>query len=126
MQTKAFSCVRAARVRNVVAMCVFVASTAPVAADDYPSRPIRLVVGFTAGGPTDIPARFLADRLSTSLGKPVVVENKPGAGAMLAATDVLSHERDGYDLLLCTYFDAVNTLLYRNVKYRLADILGIS
>jgi hypothetical protein len=59
-------------------------------------------------------------------GKPVVVENKPGAGAMLAATDVLSHARDGYDLLLCTYFDAVNTLLYKSAKYRLSDILGIS
>src|SRR6478609_11879149 len=105
------------------------ALAAPVgsaAADDYPSRPIRLVVGFTAGGPTDIPARFLADRLSISLGKPVVVENKPGAGAMLAATDVLSHARDGYDLLLCTYFDAVNTLLYKSAKYSLSDILGIS
>jgi tripartite-type tricarboxylate transporter receptor subunit TctC len=56
----------------------------------------------------------------------VVVENKPGAGAMLAALDVLSRPRDGYDLLLCTYFDAVNTLLYRNVKYKLSDIVGIS
>src|ERR1700694_1249617 len=96
MQTKAFSCVRAARVRNVVAMCVFVASTAPVAAQDYPSRPIRIVVGFTAGGPTDIPARFIADRLSASLGRPVIVENKPGAGATLAANEVMSRPRDGH------------------------------
>lgn len=87
---------------------------------------MRLEVGFTAGGPADIPARFIAERLSTSLGKPVVVENKPGAGALLAAMDVLSRPRDGYDLLLCTYFDAVNTLLYRNVKYRLSDIAGIA
>src|ERR1700716_4365258 len=98
------------RARCVLAAGALASSVACGAADDYPSRPIRLVVGFTAGGPTDIPARFLADRLSTSLGRPVVVENKPGAGAMLAATDVLSHARDGYDLLLCTYFDAVNTL----------------
>jgi tripartite-type tricarboxylate transporter receptor subunit TctC len=84
------------------------------------------LVGFTAGGPTDVPARFLADRLSGLLGKPVVVENKPGAGAMLAANEMLSQPRNGYNLLLCTYFDAVNTLLYRSVKYKLSDILGIS
>jgi tripartite-type tricarboxylate transporter receptor subunit TctC len=112
--------------RNLLAVCALIGWGAPVAADDYPSRPIRLVLGFTAGGPTDIPARFLADRLSASLGKPVVVENKPGAGALLAAMDVLSRSREGYDLLLCTYFDAVNTLLYRNAKYKLSDIVGIS
>jgi tripartite-type tricarboxylate transporter receptor subunit TctC len=117
---------RSARVRNVLAACALIGWGAPVAADDYPSRPIRLVLGFTAGGPTDIPARFLADRLSASLGKPVVVENKPGAGALLATMDVLSRPREGYDLLLCTYFDAVNTLLYRNAKYKLSDIVGIS
>src|SRR5437588_472736 len=112
--------------RLVLAICAFLALGAPTIADDYPSRPVRLVLGFTAGGPTDIPARFLAERLTVSLGKPVVVENKPGAGAMLAALDVLSRPRDGHDLLLCTYFDAVNTLLYRNVKYKLSDIAGIT
>ena len=112
--------------RQAFAACALLSLAFPVAADDYPSRPIRLVLGFTAGGPTDIPARLLAERLTASLGRPVVVENKPGAGAMLATLDVLSRPRDGHDLLLCTYFDAVNTLLYRNVKYRLSDIVGIS
>jgi tripartite-type tricarboxylate transporter receptor subunit TctC len=116
----------AARTRHALAFCTVLASAAPAAAGDYPSRPIRLVLGFTAGGPTDIPARFIAERLTGSLGKPVLVENKPGAGALLAAMDVLSRPRDGYDLLLCTYFDAVNTLLYRSVKYKLSDIAGIS
>ena len=110
----------------MTALCALMGSGASVAADDYPSRPLRLVLGFTAGGPTDIPARFLAERLSASLGKPVMVESKPGAGALLAALDVLSRPRDGHDLLLCTYFDAVNTLLYRNPKYKLSDIVGIS
>jgi tripartite-type tricarboxylate transporter receptor subunit TctC len=117
---------RAARLRRALATCALIALASPVAADDYPARPIRLVVGFTAGGPTDIPARFLAERLSTSLGRAVMVENKPGAGALLAAMDVLSRPRDGHDLLLCTYFDAVNTLIYRNPKYKLSDIVGIS
>ena len=55
--------------------------TAVATAQEYPTRPVRLVVGFTAGGPTDVPARFIADKLSAALGKPVVVENKPGAYA---------------------------------------------
>jgi tripartite-type tricarboxylate transporter receptor subunit TctC len=118
--------VSAARTWRAVTVCAAAALAGAAAADDYPARPIRVVVGFTAGGPTDIPARFLAERLSASLGRPVMVENKPGAGALLAALDVLSRPRDGHDLLLCTYFDAVNTLVYRNPKYKLSDIVGIS
>ncbi len=76
------------------------------AADSYPNRPIRLEVGFGAGGPTDIPARFIADRLGAALGQPVVVENKPAAGGIVATRDVLAQPRDGYTLLLCTHFDA--------------------
>jgi tripartite-type tricarboxylate transporter receptor subunit TctC len=111
---------------SLLAACALAGSAASVAADDYPSRPIRLVVGFTAGGPTDIPARFLADRLSASLGRQVVVENKPGAGASIAANDVMSRPREGYDLLLCTYFDSVNTLMYKSLHYKLPDLVGIS
>ncbi len=89
-------------------------------------RPIRILVGFTAGGPTDIPARFIAERLGAALGQPVIVENRPGAASTLAANEVMSRPRDGYDLLACTYFDAVNTLLYKNLRYKLADLLGIT
>ena len=96
------------------------------AADTYPSRPIRLVVGFGAGGPTDIPARFIADRLGAALGQPVVVENKPAAGGIVATRDVLAQPRDGYTLLLCTHFDATNIAVYRNAGYRLGDIAPIS
>jgi tripartite-type tricarboxylate transporter receptor subunit TctC len=126
MQQRAHRQARSTRMRVVLAICAVLGFPVLAAADDYPSRPIRLLVGFTAGGPTDVPARFLADRLSGLLGKPVVVENKPGAGAMLAANEMLSQPKNGYNLLLCTYFDAVNTLLYRSVKYKLSDILGIS
>jgi tripartite-type tricarboxylate transporter receptor subunit TctC len=113
-------------VRIAFAVGAMVAATAPAAADDFPSRTIRMVVGFPAGGPTDIPARYLADRLATALGKAVVVENKPGAAAQIAANDVLSRPANGYDLLVCTYFDAVNTQLYRSVKYKLSDLIGIT
>jgi len=96
------------------------------AAETYPVRPIRLLVGFLAGGPTDIPARFIAERLQSRLGQPVVVENKPGAGGMIALNDILAQPRDGYTLQLCTYFDALNTLLYKHVSYRLSDIAPVT
>jgi len=96
------------------------------AADSYPSRPIRLVVGFGAGGPTDIPARYVADKLGAALGQPVIVENKPAAGGIVATRDVLAQPRDGYTLLLCTHFDATNTAVYRNAGYQLADIAPVS
>jgi tripartite-type tricarboxylate transporter receptor subunit TctC len=105
-------------------MAIVAASVA--SAEDYPARPIRIVVGFTAGGPLDVPVRFIAERLSKSIAKSVVVENKPGAGSMLATLDVLSQPRDGYNLLACTYFDPVNTLLYKKARYKVADLQPIS
>jgi tripartite-type tricarboxylate transporter receptor subunit TctC len=96
------------------------------AADNYPTRPIRLIVGFGAGGPTDVPARYIADKLGAALGQPVVVENKPAAGGIVATRDVLAQPRDGYTLLLCTHFDATNTVVYRNAGYALGDIAPIT
>ena len=96
------------------------------AQDPYPARTIRLVVGFGAGGPTDIPARFIADRLSKILGKRVIVENKPGAGGQIATNDVLAQPRDGYNLLLCTHFESINTALYKKVAFKLSDIAPIT
>ncbi len=106
-----------------IALC---AGVAGLAAETYPARPIRLVVGFLAGGPTDIPARFIAERLSAKLNQTVVVENRPGAGGMIALNEILAQPRDGYSLQLCTYFDAINTLLYKNVSYKLSDIAPVT
>jgi len=92
----------------------------------YPEKPIRLVVGFSAGGPTDLPARFIADRLGATLGQRVVVENRPGAAGQIATQDVLSKPRDGYNLLLCTHFEAINAAVYKSVPYTLADIAPIT
>ncbi len=84
------------------------------------------MVGFAAGGPTDIPARYVADKLSDLLGQRVVVENKPGAAGMLATRDVLAQPRDGHTLLLCTHFESINTAVYRNPGFALADLAPIS
>src|SRR5215470_12110328 len=96
------------------------------AQEPYPTRPIRLVVGFGAGGPTDIPARVVADKLGEALGQRVVVENKPAAAGMIATRDVLTQPRDGYTLLLCTHFEAINTAVYKNVQFKLSDLAPIS
>jgi tripartite-type tricarboxylate transporter receptor subunit TctC len=95
-------------------------------AQDYPNRPVRLVVGFSAGGPTDIPARYLADKLGDALGQRVLVENKPAAAGMLATRDVLAQPRDGYTLLLCTHFESINNVVYRNPQFKLSDLAPIS
>src|SRR5262249_25612896 len=94
----------------------------PALAADYPTKPIRLVVGFGAGGPTDIPARFIADKLGDKLGQRVVIENKPAAAGMIATRDVLAQPRDGYTLLLCTHFESINTAVYKNTGFKLSDI----
>ena len=70
------------------------------AGDEYPERPVRIVVGFAPGGSSDTAARLVAERLARKLGQPVIVENKPGAGGMLATTQVLRDPADGYSLLL--------------------------
>ncbi len=103
-----------------------VALLVPAQAQSYPDRPIRLIVGFPAGGPTDGPARVLAEKLRVSLGQPIVVENKPGAGGKIAVDYILGQPRDGYTLLLCTYIDAINTVLYKKSSYQLSDIAPIS
>ncbi len=104
----------------------FTAAIATAQAQGYPDKPIRLVVGFTAGGPTDLPARAVAEKMGASLGQRIVVENRPGAGGQLATQDVLAKARDGYNLLLCTHFESINLALYKNAGYKLADLAPIS
>src|SRR5437899_719248 len=109
-----------------LALLALAAGAAASAQEIYPARPIRLMVGFGAGGPTDIPARFIADKLGEALGQRVVVENKPAAAGMLATREVLAQPRDGYNLLLCTHFEAINTAVYKNAGFKLSDLAPIS
>ena len=102
------------------------AGTATALAADYPTRPVRLVVGFPAGGPTDIPARFVADKLGDRLGQRVLVENKPAAAGMLATREVLAQPKDGHTLLLCTHFESINAAFYKNPGFKLGEIAPVS
>jgi tripartite-type tricarboxylate transporter receptor subunit TctC len=95
---------------RALALFVALAATPALAQEAWPTRPVRLVVGFPAGGPTDIPARIIAEHLRARLPQPVVVENRSGAGGRIALDHVLSQPRDGHTLLVCTYIDALNTM----------------
>ncbi len=109
----------------LVAFACFASHTAR-SQDAYPTRPLRLIVGFAAGGPTDIPARYIADKLGALLGQRVVVENKPAAAGMVATRDALAQPKDGYTLLLCTHFESINTAVYKTPQYKLTDLAPIS
>jgi tripartite-type tricarboxylate transporter receptor subunit TctC len=86
-------------------------------ADIYPSRPVRLVVGFPAGGLTDILARLLSPVLSERLGQQFIVEDQPGAGTNLATETVVKAVPDGYTFLMATSTNAINATLYDNLKF---------
>jgi tripartite-type tricarboxylate transporter receptor subunit TctC len=85
----------------------------------YPDKPVRIVVGFSAGGTTDVIARIMAKELTESLGQSFVVENKPGAGSNIATDQVKRADPDGYTLLFVAVTSAINQTLYKNVNFDL-------
>ena len=96
------------------------ASTMAVfAQDSYPTKPVRIVVGFSAGGTTDVVARIMAKELTERLGQPFVVENRPGGGSNIATEAVKAAQPDGYTLLFVAVTSAINQTLYPNVKFDL-------
>jgi tripartite-type tricarboxylate transporter receptor subunit TctC len=90
---------------------------APVAAQDWPTRTIKIVVGFGAGGGTDLAARIIAQPLQEILGQPVVVENKPSAGGILGADQIAKGQKDGYSLLMMSNAHAVSAAMYKTLPY---------
>ena len=87
-------------------------------AQGYPSQPIKLIIPFAAGGPSDVLARGFAPKLGESLGQPIIIENKPGAGANLAAEYVANSKGDGYTLFLMMIgTQAINETLYKKLNY---------
>jgi len=89
----------------------------PAAAQDYPNRPVRWILGFAAGGPTDIVVRIIGQYLSEKLGQQFVIENRPGAGGNLATQAVVTSPPDGYTLLAIAHVHAINATLYRQLPY---------
>ena len=96
------------------------------AGQDYPAKVIKIVVPFTAGSATDIMARIVGERLSASMGQPVVVENRPGAGGTLGSAQVARSEPDGYTLLVVSTGHVVNPVLYSGLSYdTVGDFAGV-
>jgi tripartite-type tricarboxylate transporter receptor subunit TctC len=96
-------------------------------AQAYPSRPVRIIVGFPAGFAADVIARLIARSLSESLGQQFVVDNRPGAGSNIATDAVVRAAPDGYSLLLVTQTNAINATLYDNLGFNLVrDIAPVA
>ncbi len=99
------------------AVALGIASPQSFAQGSYPSKPVRLVVPVTTGGPSDLVARILGEKLTAALGKPVIVENKPGASQSVGADAVAKSAPDGYTLLQAAANMAINPILMNDLPY---------
>jgi tripartite-type tricarboxylate transporter receptor subunit TctC len=121
--------VRRSLLRAALYMCAATVLYSPqmAAAQDYPTKPVRLVVGFPAGGPNDIQGRMLAQWLTTRLGQPVNVDNRPGGSSNPATEEVVKAAPDGYTLLLVGPANTINPSIYDKLPFNfLNDIVPVA
>src|SRR5277367_300129 len=106
---------------------LFFALAAPVCAEDFPSRPIHLIIPYGPGGIVDFAGRELAEKLSVVVGQPVVAENKPGAGGIVGVDYVAHSDPDGYDVVLMDPGIVINPTLQKEMPYDIfKDLVTIS
>jgi tripartite-type tricarboxylate transporter receptor subunit TctC len=105
------------RISRLLAVLVLACAGSAAPAQDYPVRPVHMIVPFPAGGPTDLVARLLSAKLPAILGQPLVVENRPGAGGNIGTAVVAKAAPDGYTLLLTTSGLMSNPSLYQNIGF---------
>ena len=102
---------------SLLAICAVIALTGPhAAAQSYPTKPIRMLIGFTAGGPTDVIGRVLAQDMSQTIGQSVIVENKAGANSLIATQELKRAPPDGYNIYMTTLSHNVNAILLADQK----------
>src|ERR1700754_4114770 len=111
----------------LIAMAAMTSASAQEDPTKYPSKPIHIIVGFAAGGGNDIIARVFGQKLSESLGQPVIVENKPGGGAIVATEFVAKSPPDGYTLLMSASGISINPAVYAKLPYdAINDFVAVS
>ena len=108
---------------GIIAAALLAGVAQTTAQTAYPARPIHLIVGFAAGGPTDVLARIIGGRMSEILGQQVVVENRTGASGNIATQMVVRAPNDGYTILMGANSNAVNESLFKNLPFKFADDL---
>ncbi len=114
---KVASALSAIKTACVVALSLVVATPSLTQAQNYPNRPIRMVLPFSPGGAADAPGRVLMQKLSEVLGQQVFVDNRPGAGGTIGAASVAKATPDGYTLLLISNTHVISASLYKNLPY---------
>ena len=109
------------------ALCLIAPAFAQTQGPAYPTKPVKLVVPYPPGGPTDIVARLVAQKLSEQMGQPFIIDNRPGAGANTGAELVARSAPDGYTLVVATTAHAINPSLFKNLGYSLSkDFVPVS
>ena len=113
---------------GIAALAILAALALPAQAQQYPSRPVTIVVPFAAGGGSDLLARLVAQKLEERLGKPFIIENRPGAGTTLAAMQVVRAAPDGYTLMQATSSTmAINVTMNKKLPYEpLKDLVPVA
>src|SRR6202163_3045071 len=112
-----FMSILRAAVVGMICLLSLADSGAPVSAADYPNRPVRWLIGFSAGGPVDVVARIMSQYLSERLGQQFVVENRTGSGGNIAAAAAIHSAPDGYTLLFVAPNNAISASLYKHLSY---------
>ena len=107
---------RAMVIRVGLCLCAAVMSVTARAAD-YPTRPVHVIVGLTAGSGVDLMARIVGQKLAESMGQPFIIENKPGAGSNIGTRYAAQQESDGYTIFVATVANAINATLYKNLPF---------
>ena len=112
---------------SFLCLCLLAMSGASVRAQDYPTRPVKIIVPFGAGGPADLYARIVAQHLSDALKQSFVVEDRPGAGAVIGTSEVAKAAPDGYTLLMMSNTQTVNETILPNKPYKLMrDLIPVA
>lgn len=114
------------KIPGLIALLALLALAGPASSQDFPNRPLRIVVGFTPGGGPDLTARHIAQRLTEAFKQQVIVENRPGAGGTLAAAQVARAAPDGYTLLSVSSAHAAAAAIYAKLPYEMKDLAGVT